>query len=249
MLTAAATTTAAAAAHAAAAAAGTRKALLRLPRGFLRACSSSSNNNSSSSSGNSISSRGFRESCGFSCVHSRAFSSSSSSSSSSSVGSRPWSSIGRSSSRSRWVARVDRLIAKGRQKAEADAAASDEGFAAAGPHAAAAASFAAAAAAELEGEKPTSSQSHPPGTAEGTSFAAAAAPVATFPFNLSFQCGVLAYKVGMMSLWDSWGERHPVTVCQIDRCLVLQQKTLATHGYEACVLGLGLLRLSPSRRT
>lgn len=43
----------------------------------------------------------------------------------------------------------------------------------------------------------------------------------------------------MMSLWDSWGERHPVTVCEVDRCLVLQQKTLATHGYEACVLGVG----------
>lgn len=42
-----------------------------------------------------------------------------------------------------------------------------------------------------------------------------------------------------MSLWDSWGERHAVTVCQIDRCIVLQQKTLSSHGYEACVLGLG----------
>ncbi|OEH80696.1 ribosomal protein [Cyclospora cayetanensis] len=52
-------------------------------------------------------------------------------------------------------------------------------------------------------------------------------------------CGVLAYKVGMMSLWDGWGEQHAVTVCQVDRCVVLEQKTLSTHGYEACVLGLG----------
>lgn len=55
------------------------------------------------------------------------------------------------------------------------------------------------------------------------------------------RCGVLAYKVGMMSLWDSWGERHAVTVCQLDRCVVLQQKTLAKDGYEACVLGIGAL--------
>ncbi|KAL8272042.1 hypothetical protein Esti_004029 [Eimeria stiedai] len=328
---------AAAAAASAAAAVGTREALLRLPRSFLRTCSSSSSGS------------GVRKSCGAPRMHSRAFSSSSSS-----VGSSPWSHIGRSSSRSRWVVRVDRLIARTRQKAEAAAAASEEGFAAAGLHAAAAASFAAAAAAELEGERPVPPECvHPdlrpiaPAWNSRRSFFAAAvaavggaaaavdvngetelllrrlsrcvaaslylfslgaaaplclplfclllplrssafvslsasvsfslflsaarctvcpflsflpspllafslplfcflslSPFFLFLFSalclpLSAWCGVLAYKVGMMSLWDSWGERHPVTVCQIDRCLVLQQKTLATHGYEACVLGLG----------
>lgn len=42
-----------------------------------------------------------------------------------------------------------------------------------------------------------------------------------------------------MSLWDGWGQRHAVTVCQVDRCLVLENKTLERHGYEACVLGIG----------
>lgn len=34
-------------------------------------------------------------------------------------------------------------------------------------------------------------------------------------------CGLLARKVGMMSLWDSEGVRHPVTVLCVDRCHVL----------------------------
>ncbi|CCF72724.1 large subunit ribosomal protein L3 [Babesia microti strain RI] len=53
------------------------------------------------------------------------------------------------------------------------------------------------------------------------------------------RCGVLAYKLGCMSLWDDWGERHAVTVCQIDRCVVLERRTIATHGYEAVQLGIG----------
>ncbi|CDJ42158.1 ribosomal protein L3p, putative [Eimeria tenella] len=154
-------------------------------------------------------------------------SSSSCSSSSSTIGRRSWSHIGRSSSRSRWVARVDKLIREGHQNAESLAAASDEGFAAAGPTAAAAVSFAAAAAAELEGGRTIPKDCVHPELKQIT------------PAWNSRRCGVLAYKVGMMSLWDSWGERHAVTVCQIDRCIVLQQKTLSSHGYEACVLGLG----------
>ncbi|KAI0564070.1 Ribosomal protein L3 [Gracilaria domingensis] len=34
-------------------------------------------------------------------------------------------------------------------------------------------------------------------------------------------CGVLARKVGMMSLWDEDGTRHPITVLCVDRCHVI----------------------------
>lgn len=34
-------------------------------------------------------------------------------------------------------------------------------------------------------------------------------------------CGLLARKVGMMSLWDTEGVRHPITVLCVDRCHVL----------------------------
>ncbi|PHJ21186.1 50s ribosomal protein l3 [Cystoisospora suis] len=60
----------------------------------------------------------------------------------------------------------------------------------------------------------------------------------------SRRTGVLAYKVGMMSLWDGWGARHPVTVCQLDRCMVMEQRTLDKDGYEACVMGIGKEELS-----
>ncbi|UKK02905.2 50S ribosomal protein L3 [Theileria orientalis] len=53
------------------------------------------------------------------------------------------------------------------------------------------------------------------------------------------RCGVLAYKVGCMSLWDDWGVRHAVTVCHVDRCVVLERRTIEKHGYEALQLGLG----------
>lgn len=35
-------------------------------------------------------------------------------------------------------------------------------------------------------------------------------------------CGVLARKIGMMSLWDAKGVRHPVTVLCVDRCHVIK---------------------------
>lgn len=34
-------------------------------------------------------------------------------------------------------------------------------------------------------------------------------------------CGVLARKVGMLSLWDEEGTRHPITVLCVDRCHVI----------------------------
>ncbi|AFZ81575.1 50S ribosomal protein L3, putative [Theileria equi strain WA] len=59
------------------------------------------------------------------------------------------------------------------------------------------------------------------------------------PIWNTIRAGVLAYKVGCMSLWDDWGERHAVTVCHVDRCVVIERKTIPKHGYEALQLGLG----------
>uniref|UniRef100_A0A7S2LYR3 Large ribosomal subunit protein uL3m n=1 Tax=Zooxanthella nutricula TaxID=1333877 RepID=A0A7S2LYR3_9DINO len=55
----------------------------------------------------------------------------------------------------------------------------------------------------------------------------------------SKRSGALAYKIGCMSLWDDWGEKHMVTVCQLDRLRVVQQMTLQKNGYEALQMGLG----------
>jgi large subunit ribosomal protein L3 len=52
-------------------------------------------------------------------------------------------------------------------------------------------------------------------------------------------------KVGMLPLWDSWGERHAVTVLQLDECQVVQAKTEETDGYTALQLGIG--EAKPSR--
>ena len=51
--------------------------------------------------------------------------------------------------------------------------------------------------------------------------------------------GVLAMKVGMLALFDSWGERHAVTVLQLDSCQVVQLKQQDTDGYTALQLGVG----------
>lgn len=55
----------------------------------------------------------------------------------------------------------------------------------------------------------------------------------------SKRTGVLAYKIGCMSLWDEWGEKHMVTVCQLDRLHVMKSMTIQKDGYEAVMLGLG----------
>ena len=56
--------------------------------------------------------------------------------------------------------------------------------------------------------------------------------------------GALAMKVGMLPLWDSWGERHAVTVLQLDECHVVQVKTEETDGYTALQLGIGEAKTS-----
>jgi large subunit ribosomal protein L3 len=55
----------------------------------------------------------------------------------------------------------------------------------------------------------------------------------------SKRCGTLAYKIGCMSLWDEWGQRSMITVCQLDRLHVLQRRSLQKDGYEALQVGLG----------
>eukprot|EP00928_Gymnodinium_smaydae_P047749 TRINITY_DN31894_c0_g1_i1.p1 TRINITY_DN31894_c0_g1~~TRINITY_DN31894_c0_g1_i1.p1 ORF type:complete len:390 (-),score=67.77 TRINITY_DN31894_c0_g1_i1:19-1188(-) len=64
----------------------------------------------------------------------------------------------------------------------------------------------------------------------------------------SKRTGVLAYKLGCMSLWDEWGEKHMVTVCQLDRLHVLAQMTLQKHGYEAVQVGLGYRSVHRQKR-
>lgn len=44
-------------------------------------------------------------------------------------------------------------------------------------------------------------------------------------------------KVGMLSVWDKWGRRHPATVLQLDNCQVVQIKQEETEGYTALQVG------------
>lgn len=54
------------------------------------------------------------------------------------------------------------------------------------------------------------------------------------------RCGALAIKVGMMPVWDEWGERHPCTVLFLDRNVVMGIKSAeGKDGYDAVVLGAG----------
>ena len=59
------------------------------------------------------------------------------------------------------------------------------------------------------------------------------------------RCGALAIKVGMMPVWDDWGERHACTVLFLDRNVVLDVKHSSdangscADGYDSVVLGAG----------
>ena len=61
---------------------------------------------------------------------------------------------------------------------------------------------------------------------------------------MSKRTGVLAYKIGSMSLWDEWGERHYMTVCKMHQCQVTDRRTLVKNGYEAVQVGIGVADLS-----
>ena len=58
------------------------------------------------------------------------------------------------------------------------------------------------------------------------------------------RCGALAIKLGMMPVWDGWGERHPCTVLHLDTNVVIRNKTSsegggAGGGYDAVEVGAG----------
>lgn len=57
------------------------------------------------------------------------------------------------------------------------------------------------------------------------------------------RCGALGIKVGMMPVWDEWGERHAATVVFVDTNVVMEVKTVADHGYDAVVVGAGERKL------
>ena len=57
--------------------------------------------------------------------------------------------------------------------------------------------------------------------------------------NLNSRCGALAIKIGMMPIWDDWGERHACTVLYLDSNIVLKTFTEEKDGYIAVQVGAG----------
>jgi len=57
------------------------------------------------------------------------------------------------------------------------------------------------------------------------------------------RCGALGMKVGMMGIWDQWGQPQVCTVVQLDACQVIQVKTEETDGYDGIQLGVGEAKL------
>mmetsp|Transcript_52182 Transcript_52182/g.62807 ORF Transcript_52182/g.62807 Transcript_52182/m.62807 type:complete len:396 (+) Transcript_52182:43-1230(+) len=53
------------------------------------------------------------------------------------------------------------------------------------------------------------------------------------------RCGAIGLKLGMMPLWDDWGELHPCTVIWLDSNVVTAIKTKERHGYDAVQIGAG----------
>eukprot|EP00970_Alexandrium_tamarense_P014984 scaffold4561_cov184-Alexandrium_tamarense.AAC.3 len=54
------------------------------------------------------------------------------------------------------------------------------------------------------------------------------------------RCGALGIKLGMMPLWDKWGERHPCTVLYLDNNVVVRTKSKdSVDGYDAVQIGAG----------
>jgi len=53
------------------------------------------------------------------------------------------------------------------------------------------------------------------------------------------RCGALAIKVGMLPVFDTYGQRHPCTVLFLDKNIVLHHKTEEKHGYMAVAVAAG----------
>eukprot|EP00002_Diphylleia_rotans_P033494 TRINITY_DN7127_c0_g1_i1.p1 TRINITY_DN7127_c0_g1~~TRINITY_DN7127_c0_g1_i1.p1 ORF type:complete len:331 (+),score=85.19 TRINITY_DN7127_c0_g1_i1:43-1035(+) len=64
------------------------------------------------------------------------------------------------------------------------------------------------------------------------------AKAATFGPN-SLRVGILAEKIGMTAELDTRNVRLPLTVLKVEKCQVLQQKTIETDGYNALQVGVG----------
>lgn len=58
--------------------------------------------------------------------------------------------------------------------------------------------------------------------------------------GMNKRCGALGIKLGMMPIWDKWGERHPCTVLYLDSNVVIRNKTSdSKEGYDAVQIGAG----------
>lgn len=57
--------------------------------------------------------------------------------------------------------------------------------------------------------------------------------------RLNRRCGALAIKVGMMPVWDEWGERHACTVLYLDNNVVIRTFTEEEDGYIGVQVGAG----------
>merc|ERR1712146_663145 len=62
------------------------------------------------------------------------------------------------------------------------------------------------------------------------------------------RCGVVALKVGMMGVYDSWGERHTCTVLQLDNVEVTQCKQLNTDGQLSAQLGISEKKVKNTKK-
>lgn len=52
------------------------------------------------------------------------------------------------------------------------------------------------------------------------------------------RCGALAIKLGMMSFWDRWGVRHPVTVLHLADCVALHSHPLDRATIQEVGIGI-----------
>ena len=54
--------------------------------------------------------------------------------------------------------------------------------------------------------------------------------------------GILGKKLGMTQIFEADGRLIPVTVVEAGPCVVLQNKTVETDGYNAVQLGFGEMK-------